>query len=210
MNKKIYLNLSLLTVSIGLHLIALFLSFQLKDPLEQEEVIPAFPMISAVIVETPAVVFEPPPPVKPKIIKEINKAVIPDKEAKEEVEEPIEETPPPVNSVNNVIKDNEPSVQPPKANYIPFYRVEKRPEFLQKANLKYPSQAKRQKVEGTVILEADIDSKGNIVQIRTIKAAGFGFEEAATTMLNNSTFSPAIMDGRPVGVRMRFTIKFEI
>jgi len=210
MNKKIYLNLSLLTVSIGLHLIALFLSFQLKDPLEQEEVIPAFPMISAVIVETPAVVFEPPPPVKPKIIKEINKAVIPDKEAKEEVEEPIEETPPPVNSVNNVIKDNEPSVQPPKANYIPFYRVEKRPEFLQKANLEYPSQAKRQKVEGTVILEADIDSKGNIVQIRTIKAAGFGFEEAATTMLNNSTFSPAIMDGRPVGVRMRFTIKFEI
>jgi len=210
MNKKIYLNLSLLTVSIGLHLIALFLSFQLKDPLELEKVIPAFPMISAVIVETPAVVFEPPPPVKPKIIKEINKAVIPDKEAKEEVEEPIEETPPPVNSVNNVIKDNEPSVQPPKANYIPFYRVEKRPEFLQKANLEYPSQAKRQKVEGTVILEADIDSKGNIVQVRTIKAAGFGFEEAATTMLNSSTFSPAIMDGRPVGVRMRFTIKFEI
>jgi len=210
MNKKIYLNLSLLSVSIGLHFIALFLSFQLKDPLEQKEVIPAFPMISAVIVETPAVIFKPPPPVEPEIIKDINKAVIEDKETKEEIEKSIEETPPLVNSENEAITDKEPSVQPPKANYIPFYRVEKRPEFLYKANLEYPFQAKRQKVEGTVILEADIDSKGNIVQIRTIKAAGFGFEEAATTMLNNSTFSPAIMDGRPVSVKMRFTIKFEI
>ena len=78
MNKKIYLNPGLLIVSIGLHLMALFLSFQLKDPLEMEDVLPVFPMISAVIVETPVVVFEPPPPppvVEPDIIKEVNKAV---------------------------------------------------------------------------------------------------------------------------------------
>ena len=93
MNKKIYLNLSLFSVSIGLHLLALFLSFQLKDPLELEDAVPAFPMISAVIVDTPAVVFEPPPPVreKPKIINEVNEAVTPDEE--EEVEKPLEETP---------------------------------------------------------------------------------------------------------------------
>ncbi|MCK5154076.1 MAG: TonB family protein [Spirochaetales bacterium] len=212
MDKKIYLNLSLLSVSIGLHLLALFLSFQLKDPLELEDVVPAFPMISAVIVDTPAVVFEPPPPAReePEIIKEINEAVTPDEEAEEEIEEPLEETPPLISSENEPTSNSEPSVQAPETNYIPFYRVEKRPEFIHKASLEYPSQARRMKVEGTVILEADIDSEGKLIQLRIIKAAGFGFEEAAAEMLKESSFTPAVMDGRPVGVRMRFTIKFEI
>ena len=66
------------------------------------------------------------------------------------------------------------------------------------------------KIEGTVIIEADIDSKGNLIQIRVIRNAGFGFDEAAIAMMEASAFSPAMMDGRAVGVRMRFTIKFEI
>ena len=208
MNKKTYLNLGLLSVSIGLHLLALFLSFQLKDPLKLEDVVPAFPMISAVIVDTPTVVFEPPPPAReePKIIKEVNEAVAPDEEAEKE----IEEKPPLISSEKKPQRDSETSIQGSETNYIPFYRVEKRPEFIHKASLEYPSQAKRLKVEGIVILEADIDSDGKLVQLRVIKAAGFGFEEAAVAMLENSSFTPAIMDGRAVSVRMRFTIKFEI
>lgn len=210
--KKIYLNLSLLLISIGFHLLALFLSFQLKDPLELEDVFPAFPMISAVIVETPAIVFEPPPPVQeePEIIKDTNEAIAPDEEAEEDIEKPVEETQTLISSDKEPGTDSEPSVGAPATNYIPFYRVEKRPEFIHKAGLEYPSQAKRMKVEGTVILEADINSEGKLIQLRVIKAAGFGFEEAAEAMLKESSFTPAIMDGRPVGVRMRFTIKFEI
>ena len=211
-NKQIYLNLSLLLLSIGLHLITLFLSFQLNDPLEIENVVPAFPMISAVIVDTPEVVFELPPPVReePEIIKEVNEAVTPDEEAEEEIEELLEETSPLISSENELTSNSDPPVQTPETNYIPFYRVEKRPEFIHKASLEYPSQAKRMKVEGTVILEADIDSEGEVVQLRVIKAAGFGFEEAAIAMLEESSFTPAIMNGKSVGVRMRFTIKFEI
>ncbi|MEA1911834.1 MAG: TonB family protein, partial [Spirochaetota bacterium] len=199
-------------LSIGLHLLAFFLSFQLKDPMELEDVVPAFPMISAVIIETPAVVFEPLPPAReePEIIKEVNEAVTPDEEAEEEIEEPLEDTPPLISSENEPTKNSESSVQVPQTNYIPFYRVEKRPKFIHKASLEYPSQAKRMKVGGTVILEADINSEGTLIQIRVIKAAGFGFEEAAMEMLKKSSFTPAVMDGRPVAVKMRFTIKFEI
>jgi len=206
MNKKIYLNLSLFSVSIGLHLLALFLSFQLKDPLELEDVVPAFPMISAVIVDTPAVVFKPPPArEEPEIVKEVNEAVTMDKE-----DAPPTPRPPLISSKNETTSNSESSIKVQETNYIPFYRVEKRPEFIHKATLNYPSQAKRMKVEGTVILEADIDSEGKLVQIRVIKAAGFGFEEAAIEMLKESSFTPAIMGGHSVGVKMRFTIKFEI
>ncbi|GEM_PF-5868411 len=94
--------------------------------------------------------------------------------------------------------------------FIPFYKVDKRPDFLYKAELKYPLKAKQLGVEGTVILEADIDTEGKIINIRIIKKAGFGFDEAALNMIKMSKFSPAYSNGKPVPVRMRFTILFKL
>ncbi len=97
-----------------------------------------------------------------------------------------------------------------KEIYIPFYKVDKRPKFLVKARLSYPPRAKELGVEGIVILEVDIDKKGRVVAVRVVKRAGFGFDEAAVNMIKNSKFLPAYSDGRPVPVRMRFTIVFRL
>ncbi|NOY07452.1 MAG: TonB family protein [Spirochaetes bacterium] len=99
---------------------------------------------------------------------------------------------------------------PKKKIFIPFYKVDKRPEFLYKAKLQYPLRAKQLGVEGTVILEADIDGKGKIVNVRIVKKAGFGFDEAAVDMIKMSEFTPAYSNGKPVPVRMRFTILFKL
>jgi len=104
----------------------------------------------------------------------------------------------------------QPTPQPAEEVFLPFYQVEKRPEFVNRAPLRYPPQAARQRIEGVVIVEADIDAQGRIVDTRVVREAGFGFEEAAIEMLTGSVFSPAIIGGRPVAVRMRFTIEFRL
>jgi len=107
--------------------------------------------------------------------------------------------------------ENDPVSQPePERVFIPFYRVEKRPAFTERAPLNYPRQALRERIEGVVIIEADIDEAGVIVETRVVKEVGFGFEDAAINLLRKSRFSPAIIDGRAVAVRMRFTIEFKL
>jgi len=110
----------------------------------------------------------------------------------------------------NDIPGSERSETTKKKIFIPFYKVDKRPEFLYKAKLQYPLRAKKLGVEGMVILEADIDGKGNIINVRIIKKAGFGFDEAAVNMIKMSKFTPAYSNGKAVPVRMRFTILFKL
>lgn len=97
-----------------------------------------------------------------------------------------------------------------KKTFIPFYRVDQKPEFTYKAPLRYPEQAKSQNIEGTVIIEVDIDEKGKIKDIRIIKKAGFGFDEAALEMIRTSRFTPAKSAGENIPVRMQFTINFRL
>ena len=212
MNKKLFIFIAALLVSSAIHFGVLFLSFSLDEPEEIEQIIPVFEMVDAVIVEEP-VIQPPPPEPEPEVIEEINDAVIPEEEAPEPEPEPQPDPPPPEPEPVTTTDNNasESSIQNDEAsNFIPFYRVEKRPEFITRARLNYPLQAKRRKIEGTVIIEADIDEYGVLQRINTVKGAGFGFDEAAEKMLKESTFRPAVMDGRNVGVRMRFTIQFTL
>jgi len=210
MNKTILLRIFVIVISILLHLAVLMFSFRVEEPEEITKLIPIFQMIDAVLVEEPVEIIQPPPP-EPEIIEEVNEAVIPDETLDETPPEPEAPKPEPVKSTDGDpdVKSDSP-VQRTETNYIPFYKVEKRPEFLYQGELEYPLQAKRNRIEGTVIIEADIDEEGILQKIKVVKSAGFGFDEAASAMLEESTFSPALMDGREVGVRMRFTIKFEI
>jgi protein TonB len=210
MNKTILLRISVIVISIFLHFAVLLFSFRVEEPEEITKLIPIFQMIDAVLVEEPVEIILPPPP-EPEIIEEVNEAVIPDETVEEKPPEPELPKPEPVKSIDGDpdFKSDSP-VQRTETNYIPFYKVEKRPEFIYQADLDYPLQAKRNRIEGTVILEADIDEDGILQRVKIVKSAGFGFDEAAAVMLEESTFSPAVMDGRNVGVRMRFTIKFEI
>ncbi|MBT3271664.1 MAG: energy transducer TonB [Spirochaetales bacterium] len=217
------------------HVVMLFSQFGIASPEELQEAEPEFKYIEAVMIETPQpepVAIEEPeiiePPPEPEPIVEIPEPVNEAVEIGEESEElDRSEEPPSIIQEKRVATSPSPqapsaatvaaepegtvNVQPEAENvFIPFYKVEKRPEFLDQAPLQYPIQAKRERVEGVVIIEADIDEKGKIIDTRVVKKVGFGFEEAAINMLKASVFSPAIIDGRPVAVRMRFTLEFKL
>ncbi|MDC7124350.1 MAG: TonB family protein, partial [Spirochaetales bacterium] len=160
----------------------------------------------------PAIV-KPKPVPKPEIIKKESDAVVETKkeiksEPEPEIIEPQIQTE--TEEKSEIETSSQTAIKEKKENFLPFYKVEKRPEFIHKANLQYPIQAKKRKIEGTVIIEADIDSKGILRKINIAKSAGFGFDEAASKMISESTFKPAYSEGKPVAVRMRFTIVFKL
>jgi TonB family protein len=103
-----------------------------------------------------------------------------------------------------------PPYLPEERHFIPFYQVDRKPEIIERAALGYPVQAKRRNLEGTVIVEADIDETGKIINVRVVKEAGFGFDEAAIAYIKESQFSPAYVGKKPVAVRMRFTVTFSL
>lgn len=94
--------------------------------------------------------------------------------------------------------------------FQPFYSIDKRPSFLQKAVLVYPLKERRRGREGLVVVEVDIDSKGSIRDLRIVKSGGENFDEAAIAMIKSSTFSPGYKKSEPVAVRMRFNVRFTL
>lgn len=224
-------------IAVLIHVVILFRQMRIASPEELQETEPDFKYIEAVVVEAPPPVaelpeiIEPPPEIEPEPPPPVEPPPEPDNSAIEVVEEAEEaEPPPPVEPVtaeepeetgpvnpqqSSATDTSEPAgvavaPEPVEKVFQPFYRVEKRPAFLFQAPLEYPIQARRQRIEGVVIVEADIDENGVIVDTRVVKEQGFGFEEAAVGMLYKSRFSPAIIDGRPVAVRMRFTVEFKL
>ena len=84
------------------------------------------------------------------------------------------------------------------------------PKFLHREMPQYPMIARRLGKEGRVILRLTIDEKGNLINIKVIENADYGFTEAAVEAVKKSTFLPAMIDGRPVTTRAVLPIKFTL
>lgn len=74
------------------------------------------------------------------------------------------------------------------------------------ANLRYPAAALEAKIEGTVLVEYDIDYKGNVVDTRVLQALGFGCDEEAVRVVRLLKFAV----GRNRGVKVLFHKKAHI
>jgi TonB family protein len=76
----------------------------------------------------------------------------------------------------------------------------------------YPPIALRQRVEGTVELNALIDEKGNVADVTIVTPAGgrAGLTEAAIENVKRRHYRPATKDGVPVRVWLSVRVKFEL
>lgn len=74
------------------------------------------------------------------------------------------------------------------------------------ANLRYPEAALEAKIEGTVIVEYDIDYRGNVVETRLLQGLGFGCDEEAIRIVRLLKF----IVGRNRGVKVVFHQKARI
>ncbi|MFC3417660.1 energy transducer TonB [Algoriphagus hitonicola] len=165
------------------------------------------------LLDIPITEQPPPPPVEQPIIQEIPDEV--------EIEEKID-----VNfdvdvKEETVIKEVEIAEAPveEKADEI-FDVVETQPtppggmsgwnEYLRK-NLKYPTQARRMGIEGTVIVVFVINTDGSIQDVDVLRGIGGGCDEEAIKVVQNAPkWEPGKQRGRPVRTRMRLPIRFAL
>lgn len=74
----------------------------------------------------------------------------------------------------------------------------------------YPPSARADQVEADVPVEIVVDKAGSVTDVRPLRRAGYGFDEAALEAVRKYRFSPAQKNGRAVRVRMRWIVQFRL
>jgi protein TonB len=89
------------------------------------------------------------------------------------------------------------------------FLVSQMPVVLSEVKPIYPPKAREARQEGSVVVDALIDAKGLVRQVQVVEGADV-FREAALTALRQFRFKPALVEGRPVAVRIRYTLRFRL
>ncbi|MEN0064815.1 MAG: energy transducer TonB [Myxococcota bacterium] len=85
------------------------------------------------------------------------------------------------------------------------------PEPIHTEHPVFPAEAAQQAIEGTVVAKLWIDANGKVSKVEIVSATPPGvFEEAARAAFMKSTFSPAILNGEPVGSVAERLVRFHL
>ena len=83
-------------------------------------------------------------------------------------------------------------------------------EAYLKKQLKYPEAAKRNKIQGTVVIEFTIHTNHTVSDIRVFKSVEKSLDEEALRLIKNGRWVSAINNGREVNYRARQEIEFRL
>jgi protein TonB len=206
-----FLNLGL-AVSVGLCLFAFeYKSYDDRNLKDLGSVTDEFEeLLDIPITEQPP---PPPPPLEQPIIEEIPDEV----EIEEKIEVNFDVDVQEETVIKEVIIADAPVVE--KADEI-FDVVENSPEFpggmqawneYLRKNLKYPTQARRMGIEGTVYVVFVVNTDGSVQDVELLRGIGGGCDEEALRVVSGAPkWSPGKQRGRPVRVRMRLPIRFKL
>jgi len=89
--------------------------------------------------------------------------------------------------------------------------VDRVPQPLVRLKPLYPAHARMRRIEGSVRVEFTVTAEGQTENITVISATpAQTFNRAAIRAIERWRFSPAMLQGKPVAVRVRQNIRFEI
>jgi TonB family protein len=83
------------------------------------------------------------------------------------------------------------------------------PVPIKKANAVYPEDAKKQKVQGTVVVRLKIGTDGLVKDARIVKSIK-PLDQATLDAVKQWTFKPGTVDGKPVEVETEITVNFTL
>ncbi len=75
-------------------------------------------------------------------------------------------------------------------------------------NLKYPLLAKRLKIEGKAVIEAEIDEFGFVLDTKILEEPGYGCGEAAELAVLKTGFVPGENNGKSVRTKIKISVPF--
>lgn len=98
---------------------------------------------------------------------------------------------------------------PPPAEPIRVGGSVKAPRLLVRVPPDYPSMAAAAQMEGRVILEATVDEKGAVDEVRVLRSHAV-FDEAALDAVRQWKYEPLMFNGRPVPFVLTVTLSFNL
>lgn len=91
----------------------------------------------------------------------------------------------------------------------PGDRVE-RPQVLSKSHAQYTEEARKQRLNGYVELEVELDETGAVVGATVLRSLDPGLDAAAVDAARRSRYSPARLNGTPRASVFGMTISFQV
>lgn len=74
----------------------------------------------------------------------------------------------------------------------------------------YTEMARKARIQGVVIVQAIIDTEGNVTNVKVLKGLPMGLDTSAVNAVKSWRFKPATLGGRPVTVYYNLTVNFQI
>jgi TonB family protein len=74
----------------------------------------------------------------------------------------------------------------------------------------YSEQARKKKINGTVVVSLTVTVDGTTRDIKVVKGAGYGLDEKAVEAVSRWKFSPALRDGQPIEKEITAEVAFHL
>jgi periplasmic protein TonB len=215
-------------ISIALHLVALLLfliipltaNMILPDPAAD---LPEY-MRVAPMPPPPPVVRVRPPTTAPALDTPTNAALTPTSAPPAITPEPPLPGVPEVGAISGVggsgsapfgeVITTRPTIVPPPEPPRPVTQVRVAdlpvtPKKIVDARPVYPEIARAAHIEGTIIMEAVLDTSGRVTQLRVLKSVPM-LDQAALDAVRQWRYTPSLYGGHPVSVLMTITMRFQL
>ncbi len=200
---------SSLGLAVGLHLLLLLINF----PFAASKPLAEPPPKRVFVVKS--IVYQEPPPKPERQIpqRRTQKQPVPDPTPHDPEPIRVEETVVEVDLLDvdvDVFEIPDAPPEPPPVGPIHIGGDVQRPVKVHAPQPNYPEIARRTRTQGVVIVEAIIDKRGDVTNVRILKGLPMGLSEAAVKAVKAWSFKPATLNGKPVEVYYSLTINFAL
>ncbi len=89
-------------------------------------------------------------------------------------------------------------------------KVDTAPRKVYSPAVEYTENARRARIQGTVIVQAIIDEQGQVREVKTLKGLPLGLSEQAEKTIKRWRFEPASFQGNPVAVYYNLSVNFRL
>jgi protein TonB len=88
----------------------------------------------------------------------------------------------------------------------------KKPVVIESTRIspRYTEAARRARLQGSVIVQAVIDERGNVTEVEVLRGLPMGLDKSAVEAVSQWKFTPATLEGRAVKVYYALTVYFEV
>jgi protein TonB len=85
----------------------------------------------------------------------------------------------------------------------------KPPKLIKKVEPRYPDEARKAGIEGTVTVEATTDDRGRVQKVKVLKSIP-ELDQAAVDAVKQWVYEPMVIDGKPHGIVFTITCRFSL